>query len=281
MKNSFNLNSPEWCDIIFANKNKDYGAFSLRQTSGKRHLIAFAFIVLFMGFVTVLPKILETVKASTSAYLGEMNQAYTMVKVDNEKIEQPEELIPKVPEPPKFRAMDKFVPPVIAPDTQVKEEHVMKSMESLNNSNKIIGGFEVEKGSTDPDAIRKEIEYNNLITGNGNNEANTVNKVFERVEIMPQFPGGDAELQLYIGKNVQYPAVDLETGTHGLVVIRFVVDKEGYIKDPVLLRGISPGCDKEALRVIKSMPRWIPGKQNGEPVQVYFTLPVLFRIGQK
>ena len=82
----------------------------------------------------------------------------------------------------------------------------------------------------------------------------------------------------YIGDNLKYPAIDQEMGTQGRVIIQFVVGIAGEIKDVKVMRGVSVNCDKEALRVIKSMPRWIPGRQNGNPVQVYFTLPIQFKL---
>lgn len=284
MKNSFNLNSTEWCDIIFEEKNKSYGAFALRQSSGKRHLLAFGVIVLFVGFVTVLPMVLDTVRAATNTQIAGIDGEYKMKVIDVEnKTEDPQTLIPEVPEPPKYLPMDKYVPPVIVPNsTDIPEEHQMKATDKVINSNKVVGGFQIDEGSTDPDAIIKTIENNNKIAGNGNTEGNTnTKKIFERVEIMPQFPGGEKEMYKYIADNLKYPMADLEAGTEGRVVLRFVVDKNGDIQNIELQRGISSSCDREAIKVIKNMPRWIPGKQNGETVQVYFTLPVFFRIGNR
>jgi protein TonB len=95
---------------------------------------------------------------------------------------------------------------------------------------------------------------------------------------MPQFPGGQDEMYRFIGNNLKYPAIDQEMGTQGRVTVRFVVSKTGEITNIELLKGISPTCDKEAIRVIKSMPKWIPGKQSGNPVQVYFTMPIVFKL---
>ena len=101
-------------------------------------------------------------------------------------------------------------------------------------------------------------------------------EVFVGVEQQPQFPGGEKELMKYIQENLKYPVTD--TDVVGRVIIRFVVAKDGSVKDVTVLRGLTPEFDKEAVRVIQSMPKWIPGKQNGMPVAVYYTIPIVFRL---
>lgn len=97
-------------------------------------------------------------------------------------------------------------------------------------------------------------------------------------EVMPSFPGGDAKLMTWLSQNIQYPAIAEENGVQGRVIVRFVVGKDGTIRNPKILRSVDPSLDKEALRVVKAMPIWIPGKQKGIPVAVYFTLPVTFQL---
>ena len=102
--------------------------------------------------------------------------------------------------------------------------------------------------------------------------------IYEAVEQMPGFPGGDAELMKYIRDNLKYPVIAQEMGIQGRVILRFVVSKTGEVGDIKVLRSVDPNLDKEAIRVVQSMPRWIPGKQNGNAVPVYFTLPVSFKL---
>ena len=104
------------------------------------------------------------------------------------------------------------------------------------------------------------------------------NKVFEAVEQMPSFPGGDAALMRYLSDNINYPAVAAENGVQGRVVLSFIVERDGHITDVNILRSVDPSLDREAIRVVKSMPRWIPGKQNGQSVRVKYKLPVTFRL---
>ena len=103
-------------------------------------------------------------------------------------------------------------------------------------------------------------------------------KPYEAVEQMPTFPGGETELMKFIRDNLRYPVIAKENGIQGRVILRFVISKTGTIKNVTVLRSLDPTCDKEAIRLIKSMPKWIPGKQNGYNVPVYFTLPIVFKL---
>lgn len=280
MKNLTDLNSTEWCDIVFEGKNKAYGAFELRQSSWKRHIIAFGVIVVGMVFISFLPSIIANVNAKNASIRTEIDQEYKMTEVENREQELLEEALPPpMPEPPKFMNMDKFTVMNIVEDDQVTEEDEseLKSMTDLVESKSAIGAFNVEDGSSDPDAVRKEFE--SLVTGEGvGKQKEEEPKIHINAEFPPQFPGGEAEMYKFIKDNLRYPAIDQEMGNHGRVTVRFVVSKTGDISDIKILKGISPGCDKEAMRVVKSMPKWIPGKQHGNPVAVYFTLPILFQL---
>ena len=104
------------------------------------------------------------------------------------------------------------------------------------------------------------------------------NGVHQVCEEMPEFPGGMAECMKYLSKNINYPEDCKKEGIQGRVIVQFVVDKDGSIKDPTIARGVHPSLDKEALRVLSSMPNWKPGKQKGEAVKVKYTIPVMFRL---
>ena len=277
MKNSLNLNSTEWCDIIFEGKNKSYGAFELRQSSWKRHLVAFGIILTGVVFIAFLPSIISTIEAATKTHVDNINETYTVMQVDNKMEEpQPEILNPELPEPPKYIEMKKFVPPTISNDEEVTE--VMTGMDDLIDDKRIaIGVFDVKEGSTDEDAIRKIFEEK-VVEGSTGKGQGKKEEILIGAEQMPQFPGGSTEMYKYIYDNLKYPVVDQEMGIQGKVTVRFVVTKTGDISGVELLKGISPTCDKEAMRVIKGMPKWIPGKQNGIPVAVYFTIPITYKL---
>ena len=103
-------------------------------------------------------------------------------------------------------------------------------------------------------------------------------QIFQVVEEMPEFPGGMAECMKGLGKNIKYPTISQENGVQGRVIVQFVVNRDGSIVDPVVVRGVDPYLDKEALRVISMMPKWKPGKQRGKAVRVKYTVPVMFRL---
>jgi protein TonB len=102
--------------------------------------------------------------------------------------------------------------------------------------------------------------------------------IFEVVENMPDFPGGYTALMQFLQKNIKYPTIAQENGTQGRVIVQFVVNKDGSVVDPVVMRSVDPYLDKEALRVIAQMPKWKPGMQRGKAVRVKYTVPVMFRL---
>lgn len=106
-------------------------------------------------------------------------------------------------------------------------------------------------------------------------------KVFTSVEIMPEYPGGMKALLDFLNDNVRCPQVAKDKNIHGRVVLRFVVDKDGSIVDVEIKQNLGGGCGEEAVRVVKSMPKWKPGIKDGKPVKVYYTLPFTFSLGKK
>ncbi|MDR1501832.1 MAG: energy transducer TonB, partial [Prevotella sp.] len=224
MKNLVNLNSAEWCDIIFEGKNKSYGAFELRQSSTKRHLIAFGVVVLFAAFVSCLPAIISTISAATAKnHTGGVDDIYTtsVIEVDN-KLPEPEVIKPEIPEPPKFISMTKFVPPTVVRDEDAPDDTEMVNMSDVAKGTDAIGQFNVENGSTDKDAVRKEFETNVVGDGKGGAAPKEPEPIIH-AQFMPQFPGGEADMYKYIYDNIRYPAVDQEMGIQGKVTVRFVV----------------------------------------------------------
>ena len=102
--------------------------------------------------------------------------------------------------------------------------------------------------------------------------------VFDVVEVMPQFPGGQIAMLKYIMENMKYPEQAMKEGIQGRVAVSFIVEKDGRVSNVRLLHSVQSALDKEAIRVVKSMPKWTPGKQNGKPVRVRFNLPVMFKL---
>jgi len=277
MGKSVNLNSSEWTDIIFEDRNKEYGAYKLRATSSKRHIVAFVMAVVFVGIVSALPAFLDAVKPNKEV-TANIDDSFELSQLDNPEDQVEEEDIIRqetAPPPPPLKATIQFTPPVITQDDKVDEEKEMKSIEELAESKVQISIANVE-GSDDANAVDiAELKEHKVIV-----EEKEPEKPFQSVEQMPQFPGGELELLKYVRDNLRYPTIAAENGVEGQVVIRFVVSKDGSVTDAEILRSLDPSCDKEALRVVRSLPKWVPGKQNGRNVAVYYTLPVRFQLAK-
>ena len=128
-------------------------------------------------------------------------------------------------------------------------------------------GYGVDSVDKQP-AANMDVTAENLIQG----------EVYDMVEVAPQFPGGSKELMSWLGQNIRYPVKAQEAGIQGRVILQFVVTKEGKVAGIKIVRGVSPELDEEAVRVVKAMPAWTPGKQDGQAVNVRYTLPVTFRL---
>ena len=137
----------------------------------------------------------------------------------------------------------------------------------------------VSKQYTHIELRKQKGENDQLEIGSGQSENDDkADEIFQVVEEMPVFPGGETKLLEYISNNIQYPQVARETGIQGRVFIGFVVEPDGSISNVKLLRGIGGGCDEEAIRVVKSMPKWKPGKQHGKVVRVSYLIPISFKL---
>lgn len=156
----------------------------------------------------------------------------------------------------------------------MKEEQEMKSQEELQETNTAIGAFNVEGNDETAGEVLKAKE----VIAEPEPPKVEETKVFDVVEQMPSFPGGQGALMSWLGSNIKYPVVAEENGVQGRVVCTFVVERDGSITDVKVVRGVDPSLDKEAVRVLKAMPKWIPGKQNGSAVRVKYTVPVTFRL---
>lgn len=270
---NMDLSSQEWCDLIFEGRNKAYGAYDMRQSSPKRHNLATLIVMVVALLAFTLPKLVRNMIPEKTEDIA-MTEVTTLADLKEAEVKKNEELKPltQTPPPPPLKSSIKFTAPVIKKDEEVSDEDEIKSQEELTESKVTISiadvkGNDEEHGQDIADfreAIKPVVEEDN--------------KVWEIVEQKPQFPGGEAALMQYIRDNMQYPTIAQENGIQGRVVVRFVVSKDGSVRDVTVMRGVDPSLDKEAIRVVKSLPNFIPGKQNGHAVNVYYILPVSFRL---
>ncbi|MDR1742923.1 MAG: TonB family protein [Dysgonamonadaceae bacterium] len=275
MQKDINIDSREWCDMVFGERNQKYGAYRLRQSSSKRHLVALIIVLTLVILIALLPKLYGVVQSLTKQDLGKMDE---MIELTNIPIEEqvPEENIIKkeiAPPPPPLKSTIQLVPPVIAKDEEVADDDKYKTQEEVQESNLQISVADV-KGTDDKHGVDiADLEKNKVVV-----EEKKEEEIFTIVENQPEFPGGDAARVKFLNDNIKYPVVAAENGIQGRVTCNFVVERDGSITDVQVVRGVDPSLDKEAVRVIKSMPKWIPGKQRGQPVRVRFTLPIQFRL---
>lgn len=272
MARDIDLTSQAWCDLVFEGKNKKYGAYYLRKTSSKRHIKALI-IVAILGFVAVLlPTLIKSVLPEKKAEEMEIGPVELSALQEQEVPEENKVEQFQAPPPPILNASIKFTPPVIKKDEEVADQEII-TQEELTDSKATISVATVE-GVTDGTGV----DISTLIDNKVVVQEEKKEEIFTHVEQMPEFPGGQTELMKYLYDRIKYPVIAQEQGIQGTVVLRFVVGKDGSVSDVQVQRSLDPSCDKEAVRVVKSMPKWVPGKQNGRPVLVYFTLPVRFKL---
>ena len=276
------LYDPKWVDMVFAGKNKEYGAYQLRKGTSGRNIKALLILVIAAALVGgfLAWKVIEQKQAEEQqAYMEAMELAKLQQQAKKEE-KKKEPVKPKIEpkkEIPVARETQKFTAPVIKKDELVKEENQVKQMDKLDD--KVAVGAEDKEGVKDRtvEAVRSEIAVAAPPPPPAP-KPEVATKVFDVVEEMPSFPGGKGALMSYLNSNTKYPVVAQENGVQGRVIISFVVERDGSISDVKVARSVDPSLDREAQRVVKSMPRWTPGKQNGQTVRVKYTVPVVFRL---
>ena len=258
----------DFLDILFEGKNKAYGAYSLRKGYDRRLrnatiLMLVVFVLLSIGVVvhTMMNK----------EELMHPKKPIADINLANVDVNQPPPPPPPPPppQPPKLMSTIQYTTPVVVKN-EVKPEEQPPDMDQIKNqaiSTKTIAG--------DPNGIDP-----NLVQGGGVVAAAPTNQIYRSVEQMPEFPGGEDALAEFLRNHIRYPAIARENSIQGTVFLQFVVGRDGSISDVKVLNNplLGGGCEEEAIRVVKSMPKWRPGRQNGQAVLVYFNLPIRFKL---
>lgn len=270
------LISNEWADLVFQGRNKVYGAYQLRRGTSKRNIVSMIFVaavaaVAYLG-LAAYNSYQEAQKAKFEAemeasLLDAKKEAKVEKKTETPKVEQ----VQKVE---KVKSSIAFTPPIIKKDSEVKPEEEMKTQDELKETKTAIGAFDVKGNDDAGGTVLKAVEE--IAAPEPPKHEEEQNKIFEVVEQQPQFPGGS--VNGWLADHIKYPVVAAENGISGRVVVQFVVERDGSVSQVRVVRGVDPSLDKEAQRVISSMPKWIPGKQNGQAVRSRFTVPVTFRL---
>ncbi len=248
---------PTFDDIVFEKRNKEYGAFDLRKKYKRNVTISTAIGIVIIGAAVIIPYI----RAKNIA-VQKMRDANEVVADMANNLQQEAAAPPPPPPPPpptEQVAVVKYVAPVVV-DTVKPEDHTLASTD--------------EQVSTTSDEQVTEIKEE--VHEEVQEEA--PQEVFVVVEEMPSFPGGDIELLKFISENLQYPEIAKENNIQGKVIMRFCVTYKGTVDQVSVARGVDPSLDEEAIRVVKMLPLFKPGKQGGKPVNVWYSLPISFQL---
>ncbi|MEO6189050.1 MAG: energy transducer TonB [Saprospiraceae bacterium] len=256
-------------DMVFQDRNKSYGAYLLRRIYDRNMNKAIIYGSIFFLLLVSMPMILKVVKGlipeKDALILKEVNLTEPPPLDPNKPPPPPP---PKI-DPPPIKDQIKFVPPKVKKDEEVKEEEppppTIEEIKDKDISNETRKG---EEGGVDASLIEPPPVV----------EEKKEEEVFKYVEQMPEFPDGAKAMYDYIHDKLKYPAIARENDIQGTVVVQFVVTSSGDITKVSVARGIGGGCDEEAIRVVRSMPNWRPGKHNGKSVPVSFTLPIKFKL---
>ena len=251
--------TPTFDDIVFENRNKEYGAYQLRKKYNRVVLISTLIGCIALGLAVIIPYINASRNASHKQRSANEVIAEMANDLQNEAAPPP----PPPPPPPaaEQQTVVKYVAPVVVDTIKVEEQsQLMISDEQVETTVNKEAVEVVEQKQEEVEPEQKEEE------------------VFVVVEEMPEFPGGVVALRTYLAQAVKYPVIAQENGIQGKVYVNFVVNKDGSVSNAKIARGVDPSLDAEALRVVSTLPKWKPGKQRGAPVRVSYTVPINFQL---
>jgi len=254
-----NIKGPAFDDIVFENRNKEYGAYRLRKKYNRNVIIAMGIGIVIMATVIITPYL------NAKAAENKSKRAERQVEIKMENLDQPAEQIapPPPPPPPPQDAVQqaRYVPPVVV-DSIKPEDNVQ-----LMTADQAVVEVQNEEVVEAIEVVAEEVQ-----------EDVDAAEPFVVVEEMPMFPGGEVALLTYIGEHTQYPEVAKENNIQGKVIVRFCVTSKGGVDKVSILKGVDPELDAEAIRVVGTLPAFKPGKQGGKPVPVWYMVPINFTL---
>jgi len=250
--------APSFNDIVFELRNKEYGAYRLRKKYNRNVIIGSLISILIISTAVIAPHIYA--KAIESKKAREERQ----VELVMENLDQPtEQVAPPPPPPPPAEAVqqNRYVPPVVV--DSVKPEDNVQLMTADQATVEVVNEEFIEV----VEEVKEEVQ-----------EEEAEPEPFVVVEEMPMFPGGDPALLAYIAEHTNYPEVAKENNIQGKVIVRFCVTAKGTVSQISVLKSVDPELDKEAMRVVSTLPAFKPGKQGGKPVPVWYMVPINFTL---
>ena len=249
---------PNFDDIVFENRNKEYGAYKLRKKYNRNVIIGLIISTLILGTAVITPYL------NAKAAINKSKRAERQVEIKMEYLDQPNEQVappPPPPPPPQDVVQQAYTAPVVV--DSVKPEEAVQLMSADQAQVEVRDADVVEEVAVVAEEVQEDVD---------------AAEPFVVVEEMPMFPGGDAAIQKYIGDNVIYPEVAKENNIQGRVIVKFCVTSKGGVDKVEILKGVDPELDAEVVRVVKTLPKFKPGKQGGKPVPVWYTIPINFQL---
>ena len=253
------VKAPAFDDIVFEERNKEYGAYKLRKKYNRTVIVALLIGILILGTAVITPYL------NAKALENRQKRSERQVEIKMEKLDMPNEQAPPPPPPPppptEVVQQQKYVPPQVV--DSIKPEDV-KQLMTADEAQTEVKNTEVVEVAQE---VKVEVQ-----------EAEPEEVPFVVVEEMPMFPGGDVELLKYIGEHTNYPEVAKENNIQGRVIVRFCVTAKGGVSQVSILKGVDAELDAEAIRVVNTLPAFKPGKQGGKPVPVWYMVPITFTL---
>ncbi len=251
--------APDFDDIVFESRNKEYGAYQLRKKYKRNVAIALAIGLVILSTAVIAPYL------NAKALESSKKKAERQVEIKMENLDQPNEQVAPPPPPPPPPAdvvqQARYVPPVVVDSVRPEEQAQLMTADQaqveVKNEDVVEAVSEVKEEVKETDAEAEP---------------------FVVVEEMPMYPGGDPALLQYISEHTQYPEVAKENNVQGKVIVRFCVTAKGTVDRVSVLKGVDPELDKEAIRVVQTLPPFKPGKQGGKPVPVWYMVPINFTL---
>lgn len=283
---SVDLNSNQWIDLVFEGKNKQFGAYKMRTESKRRHTIALIVVLAVVALVAV------------SLYVNSLYQQYKLeqalkeatamveqqtVETETEEVEEEEEEQIDIPEPEPEEVIEKeevansvqnTIIDIVDDDKIVNET---KTQDELQNDDRAIGSVDVSDGVDD---ATKTIVTKEVVVVDEKPKEVEITYDLANVQQKPEFPGGEKAMYEFMNKNIHYPAAAQEDGIEGTVVVQFTIAKDGSVTGAKAVRSPHESLSNEAVRMVMSMPKWTPGRNNGQAVKVNYTLPVRFKLSK-
>ena len=285
-KRNVDLTSAEWRNLVFADKNKEFGAYQIRKSSDKRHNLAMLYMLIGLAVIFVLILGLNKwsdYRAEQEALaLQEQREAMmaaALAEQQEEQQEEPEEEVkyeqPEVEVPEEVLATVQVTQIAIVDADKVKNEVMDMDTQKEDNTAR---GVVNQEGSDNADKFKAVHEQVVVKEPEPEKAKPKEEEIFVAVEQQAEFPGGQGALMKFLSNNIRYPESAQQNDIQGRVIVKFVVEKDGSIGNVTVVKGVDRDLDREAIRVVKKMPRWQPGKNNGVAMRSYFNLPVTFRL---